>query len=270
MVLAGRQLVGIFALLVVMLGVVFTMGYVLGRSQYDTQIRAAASSVSPKAAGTPVKENSGSGTAKTSAAGKTPRATAPDWDFYHAGEPAKPVERLGGASDPVDAQPAPPEAVARAQPAARQPSEKQPTIIARSKASAGKGAAKAAGRTSSSRRDKSYYRSGGGSGAGRSSSEANTAAGASALKAAALKSAGIGAPVIPRGSTVLQVAAVARQADAVALAQALQKKKFPAFVTPPDGDHFYRVRVGPYVDAQLANGAREKLEEQGFKIMVTR
>ncbi len=130
MVLAGRQLVGIFALLVVMLGVVFTMGYVLGRSQYDTQIRAAASSVSPKAAGTPVKENSGSGTAKTSAAGKTPRATAPDWDFYHAGEPAKPVERLGGASDPVDAPPAPPEAVARAQPAARQPSEKQPTIIA--------------------------------------------------------------------------------------------------------------------------------------------
>src|SRR5580700_7604427 len=106
MVLAGRQMVGIFALLVVMLGVVFTLGYVLGRSEYDTQIRAAASSVAPKAAGTPVKENSASGASKTKSDGKTPRATAPDWDFYHAGEPAKPVERLGGASDPVDAPPA--------------------------------------------------------------------------------------------------------------------------------------------------------------------
>ncbi len=49
MVLAGRQMVGIFALLVVMLGVVFTLGYVLGRSEYDTSIRAAASSVPAKA-----------------------------------------------------------------------------------------------------------------------------------------------------------------------------------------------------------------------------
>ena len=79
-----------------------------------------------------------------------------------------------------------------------------------------------------------------------------------------------GAAISPRGSTVLQVAAVVRQADAAALAQALQKKKFPAFVTPPDADHFYRVEVGPYVDAQLANAARQKLEEQGFKISVKR
>ena len=292
MVLAGRQMVGIFALLVVMLGVVFTLGYVLGRSEYDTSIRAAASSVPPKASGATVKENSASGAAKNNVAAKAPRAPAPDWDFYHAGEPAKPVERLGGAADPADAPPAPPEALAPAEPPVQPRLEKQPAIIAPSKASAasarkgqpsvgkgggkdagkgvGKGAAKAGNRAPASRGDSPAYRSAERRGAGRSSSETNDAAGAGAPKVASPKSTSTGAPVIPHGSTVLQVAAVVRQADAVALAQTLQKKKFPAFVTPPDADHFYRVQVGPYVDAQLANGARQKLEEQGFKILVKR
>ena len=39
-VLGGRHLVGFFFLLVVVLGVVFTVGYLLGRSQYDAQLRA--------------------------------------------------------------------------------------------------------------------------------------------------------------------------------------------------------------------------------------
>ena len=53
-------------------------------------------------------------------------------------------------------------------------------------------------------------------------------------------------PPIPQGSTVLQIAAMARPSDAVALAQALQQKRFPAFVLPPGSDHYYRVQVGPY------------------------
>ena len=294
MVLAGRQMVGVFGLLVVMLGVVFTLGYVLGRSEYDTSIRAAASSIPAKTAGATAKENSASGAGKNSAAGKTARAPAPDWDFYHAGEPAKPVERVGaapGAAEPAepadraDRAPAPPEAAAPAEPTARQPLETQPTVVARAKPGAAntrkgppppskaapKGAAKAAAnRASASRGDKSSYRSGGGRTAGRNSGDAKNGAGAGALKTAPAKSTGAGGTAIPRGSTVLQVAAVVRQADAAALAQALQKKKFPAFVTPPGADHFYRVQVGPYADAQLASAARQKLEEQGFKISVKR
>ena len=77
-------------------------------------------------------------------------------------------------------------------------------------------------------------------------------------------------PPIPPGATVLQVAALARQADALALAQALQQKKFPAFVLTPGADHFYRVQVGPYADAQSANLARQKLESQGFKAITRR
>jgi cell division septation protein DedD len=77
-------------------------------------------------------------------------------------------------------------------------------------------------------------------------------------------------PLVPRGAVVLQVAAMARQPDAVALAQALQQKKFPAFVLPPGADRYYRVQVGPYTDAQSADLARQKLESQGFKAITRR
>jgi cell division septation protein DedD len=77
-------------------------------------------------------------------------------------------------------------------------------------------------------------------------------------------------PPIPAGATVLQVAALVREADALALAQALQQKKFPAFVLTPGDDHFYRVQVGPYGDAQSAAAARHALESQGFKSIVKR
>ena len=68
----------------------------------------------------------------------------------------------------------------------------------------------------------------------------------------------------------MQVAALARQADALALAQALQKKKFPAFVLNPTSDNFYRVQIGPYADTESANAARHKLESQGFKSIIKR
>jgi len=70
---------------------------------------------------------------------------------------------------------------------------------------------------------------------------------------------------------VLQVAALDRQTDALALAAALQKKKFPAFVVPPPaGDRFYRVQVGPFADSQAASATRHRLESQGFKSIIKR
>ena len=47
-------------------------------------------------------------------------------------------------------------------------------------------------------------------------------------------------------------------------------KRFPAFVLTPGADHFYRVQVGPYPNAQSANIARKKLEAQGFKSIIKR
>jgi cell division septation protein DedD len=76
--------------------------------------------------------------------------------------------------------------------------------------------------------------------------------------------------LIPRGAITLQVAALLREADALALAQALQEKKFPAIVITPSADRYYRVQVGPYADTRSANAARRELEKQGFKSIVRR
>ena len=69
---------------------------------------------------------------------------------------------------------------------------------------------------------------------------------------------------------MLQVAALVKESDALALAQALQEKKFPAFVLSPSADKYYRVQIGPYADAQSAAIARDKLEAAGFKSIVKR
>lgn len=229
-VLGGRQLAGVFMLLVVMFGMVFTLGYLLGRHQYDAQLQAAASIVPGKPDSVPdriadairdksLKANrgpSGSSPDKLDKFDKTEKPGAPpaDWDFYHSAEPAKPAEPL---SEAPKSAPKSPKYLTPGSPLA-------PT------------AGKSASRIDSPR---------------------------SNLRA-------VSPPAIPRGALVLQVAAMARQADAVALAQALQQKKFPAFVLPPSADRYYRVRVGPYADPQSADLARQKLESQGFKAITRR
>ena len=225
-VLGGRQLAGIFMLLVVLFGMIFTLGYLLGRHQYDAQLQAAASilpgkpdSVPDRIADAisdkPLQANRGaSGSSpdkldKLDKLDKTEKHLAPpsDWDFYHSAEPARPAERL-------------PETPKYLVPG-------RPLVPA----------------------------------AGRPSSRLNSPR--SNLRA-------VSPPAIPRGALVLQVAAMKRQSDAVALAQALQQKKFPAFVLPPGASHFYRVQVGPYADPQSADLARQKLESQGFQAITRR
>jgi DedD protein len=76
------------------------------------------------------------------------------------------------------------------------------------------------------------------------------------------------APLVPHGSFMLQVAALTKESDALALAQALQKKKFPALILTPGADRFYHVQVGPYPDAKAADAARKALDEAGFKAIV--
>lgn len=72
----------------------------------------------------------------------------------------------------------------------------------------------------------------------------------------------------PRNSYSLQVAALSREADAMALANTLQRKRFPAYIVSPQGDKFYRVQVGPYPDQKSAEAARKGLESAGFKAIV--
>ena len=205
-VLESRHLVGLFMLLVVIFGVVFTLGYLLGRSQYDMRLRAAVGKPpeeAPPAAVAPAKTKS-----KPEIVETAPQQTGSDWDFYHSAE-AKPAD---DHLQPVK------KAVAAAQPP---PAPKPAVVPAKSTKTA------------------------------KPSSSAN-------------------APLIPEGAIMLQVAAVTSQEDALALAQALQQKKFPAFVITPSTDKFYRVQVGPYADNHAAGAARQDLEAKGFKSIVKR
>lgn len=73
-----------------------------------------------------------------------------------------------------------------------------------------------------------------------------------------------------KSSVVLQVAALTHQGDALAMADALQQKRFPAFVVAPTSDKFYRVQVGPYADAKAAESAKGALDRAGFKAIIKR
>lgn len=77
-------------------------------------------------------------------------------------------------------------------------------------------------------------------------------------------------PLIPRGAIVLQIAALTKDEDALAMASALQERNFPAFVLRPSADNYYRVQVGPYADVKSADQAKRSLESAGFKVIVKR
>ena len=207
-VLESRHLIGLFMLLVVIFGVVFTLGYLLGRSQYDTRLRTEVGKTAdvdtPAPAPPPAPKTKG----KSDSGNTAPSQTGSDWDFYHSAEPKTTEDHLQ-----------PPK---KASPAA-QPAPTPKPLAAPAKAA---------------KLDRS--------------------------------TSPVDAPLIPKGSIMLQVAAVVSQGDALALAQALQQKKFPAFVITPGADKYYRVQVGPYADSKSAANARQDLEAKGFKSIVKR
>jgi DedD protein len=105
-VLESRHVIGLFLLMLVFSAIFFTLGYVMGRSQYDGQVRAAGTQHDVPD-GIIRKSDSG---LKRSTNGNTPAANAPapeesnpnsDWEFYSAdkqketGDHLKPVSPVG-------------------------------------------------------------------------------------------------------------------------------------------------------------------------------
>ncbi len=245
-VLESRHLVGLFVLMVAIFGVVFLLGYELGRNQYGDQVRASNSSLeessgvtklNPKAsasqpAAQPVPSSSAG---KKSAPAANPKETAStvapdaasgppaDYDFYKLGQPNQPPAHL-----------APPPKTVAAKPVTKPAT---PTISVTSKTPA-----------------------------------ASPASTVKAQPAPSSKSqpASMNGPLIPHGSILLQVSAMTKESDALAMAQQLQQKKFPTIVIPPGADKFYHVQVGPYSDPKAADAARAALEKAGFKSIVKR
>jgi DedD protein len=206
-VLESRHLVGFFLGVVLLCGVFFTLGYVMGHNQYGGSVQASTSltrRLSP--AGTP--DSAPAKTKEKEKDAENPAGpAASEWDFYAK---KKADNRLEPAPKPAASAPAP--AVnAKSAPAAP--------------AASGKGV---------------------------------------------VSPARFQPPSMPKGAITLQLAALTRESDALALADALQQKKFPSYVVTPASDALFRVQVGPYSDVKSAEAAKAALDREGFKAIIKR
>jgi DedD protein len=203
-VLESRHLVGIFLGVVLLCGVFFTLGYVMGRTQYGGAVRAdSAPPLAMPSKPTPVK------------AKETPPPAAPpntEWDFY-------------AKKDSTHVEPAPKEA-------APAPSA-IPAVATKSQG-------------------------------------APPAATTKPVAALAKAPTRYQPPKLPKGSLVLQVAALKREGDALKMADEIQQKRYPAFVIMMPSDGLYHVQVGPYSDEKSAESAKRTLEQTGFKSILKR
>jgi cell division septation protein DedD len=79
-------------------------------------------------------------------------------------------------------------------------------------------------------------------------------------------------PVTGPGTIVVQIAAVSREDDAVALAGALRKKDYNVFVVnnPVTNDKFYHVQVGPFASVAEAEAMKAKLVAEGYNPIIKR
>jgi DedD protein len=203
-ILESRHLVGLFLGVVLLCGVFFTLGYVMGKTQYGGAVHAATAIERTVAAARPSPKPADSDAAPAAAPAPAPG----EWDFYTKKSNADHLQPAPKASGPVES-----------------PTPSGSTI-----------------------------------------KTAAPAAGAQTTPA----SAHLEPPRMTKGSVVLQVAALRHQSDALAMADVLQQKRFPAFVVTPTNDGWYRVQVGPYPDERAADSAKAKLERAGFKAIVKR
>lgn len=77
-------------------------------------------------------------------------------------------------------------------------------------------------------------------------------------------------PVTGPGTIVVQIAAVSREDDAVALAGALRKKNYNVFVVnnPVTNDKFYHVQVGPFSTIAEAEAMKAQLVAEGYNPII--
>jgi len=210
-VLESKHVIGLFLLMLLFSGVFFSLGYVMGRNQYEGQVRAAASwagkpegDVQPKPV-PPTKKSAELPAAKNESDPATPNSNS-DWEFYGSNRPAKTEPHL-------------------------EPAPKIPDVPASSKSVTGK----------------------------TTMQPQPVSAPVKNTKPVAT------APPIPNGAYVLQVAALLKQDDALAVAGSLQKKHYLCYVLAPQKDNYYRVQVGPFKDRKAADAAKQGLENEGFK-----
>lgn len=261
MVLESRHLFGLFVLLAVLFGVVFTLGYLLGKGQSDSQAKVAAlraddssDSATPDPTLNPDAAAPATDTNSAAPAASAPPSTATDWSFYHSTDSKPENDTLEPAPSAKPATPSKPAAPPKSA-ASSSAHASTPASTSASSPSAAKPAPKSAA-------------------APAAKSAPPAAKTATPATSANTKSSNpkviVGSPLIPKNAIVLQVAAVEKESDALAMAQALEQRKFPVFVLPAGVDKYYRVQVGPYASQVAAAAAQKLLESQGFKSIVKR
>jgi cell division septation protein DedD len=211
-VLESKHVIGLFLLMLLFSGVFFSLGYVMGRNQYDGQVRAAMTTSRAEPAYVPKNDPAPKKVAEdATSADSDPStdSTSPAWSFPSTSSPANAEPRLD--TPPVVKTP---------------DSPAKPTNAKSSKVQAQPVSARVVTKNSKSTTT---------------------------------------APVIPSGSYVIQVAALMRQDDALAIASNLQRKHYSVYVQSPQKDKYYRVQVGPFKDQKSADTAKKGLEGEGFK-----
>ncbi|MGH9710955.1 MAG: SPOR domain-containing protein [Candidatus Acidiferrales bacterium] len=211
-VLESRHLIGLFLGVVLLCCVFFTLGYVMGKTQYgNAPVQAASIEKAPL----PVTSRG----AQTAA---QPQAS-PEWDFYAKKK-----------STDVPLKPAPASSRGEESASSSAPSSFSPVASAPTPVPVRHEASPAVSRPSSA------------------------------------VPARFRAPRMSRNAVVLQVGALRSESDALAMADALQTKGFPAFVVNPTTDGFYRVQVGPFDSQAIGDKAKQNLQRAGFKAIYRR
>ncbi len=98
-VLESRHVIGLFMLMLLFSSVFFTLGYVMGRNQYDGQVRAASNPrtlqptpVAPKS--DPSAKRSNEGRRDSDPATDVNSPANSDWSFYNSGKSSSPDDNL--------------------------------------------------------------------------------------------------------------------------------------------------------------------------------
>jgi septal ring-binding cell division protein DamX len=98
-VLESRHVIGLFMLMLLFSGVFFTLGYVMGRNQYDGQVRAASNPrtlrpapVAPKS--DPSAKRSNEARRDSDPATDVNSQPNSDWSFYNSGKSSSPDDNL--------------------------------------------------------------------------------------------------------------------------------------------------------------------------------
>jgi DedD protein len=250
-VLESRHVIGLFLLMLVFSGVFFALGYVMGRNQYDGQVRA--ESTPPRATPDPVFQakndlaarrkkdsQSSANSANSSNSASSSSSTGSGWGSLSTPAPSA----SSNSRDTNSAPGAPPD------------DNTAPASDWSFYNNTGKNAPDDRLKTAPSSSAQISP----------SPAPAPPAAANKTPKSAAAVAYG-GSPA-PAGSYVLQVAAMRQSVDANAVVTSLRTKHFPAFVVNPTTDKYYHVQVGPYHDVKAADAAKKGLESAGFKAIV--